>query len=139
MLSENEIKRQKSLLESEGNFVDIAAPATPENGITIIENQQKYTEIYDNKSKNYSIEKFVPASGAATRMFKRLIAFNNEPNLKNLHDGGDYSVKATIDALPKFAFFDTLKGCIKDAENLEEVSDHILHEPLNYADRKSVV
>ena len=98
MLSENEIKRQKSLLESEGNFVDIVAPATPENGITIIENQQKYIETYDNKSKNYSIEKFVPASGAATRMFKRLIAFNNEPNLKNLHDGGDYSVKATIDA-----------------------------------------
>ena len=133
MLSENEIKRQKSLLESEGNFVDIVAPATPENGITIIENQQKYIETYDNKSKNYSIEKFVPASGAATRMFKRLIAFNNEPNLKNLHDGGDYSVKATIDALPKFAFFDTLKDSIKDAENLEEVSDHILHEPLNYA------
>lgn len=133
MLSETEISRQKSLLESEGNFVDIAAPATPEKGITIIGDQQHYIDCYDEKSKNYSIEKFVPASGAATRMFKRLIAFNNEPNLKNLHDGGDYSVKATIDALPRFAFFDTLKDSIKDVENLEEVSDKILHEPLNYA------
>jgi len=104
MLRENEIKRQKSLLESEGNFVDIAAPATPENGITVIENQQHYIDIYDNQSKNYSIEKFVPASGAATRMFKRLIAFNNEPNLKNLHDGGDYSVKATIDSFQSSHF-----------------------------------
>ena len=41
MLSESEIQRQKSLLESEGNFVDIEAPATPEKGITIIDNQQQ--------------------------------------------------------------------------------------------------
>ncbi|MBO7134753.1 MAG: DUF4301 family protein [Bacteroidales bacterium] len=133
MLSESEIKRQKALLESEGNFVDIAAPATPDNGITIVENQQHYIDLYDEKSKNYVLEKFVPASGAATRMFKRLIAFNNEPNLKNLHDGGDYSVRTTIDSLPKFAFWGTLKDSISDVENLEEVSDKILHEPLNYA------
>ncbi|MBQ4476589.1 MAG: DUF4301 family protein, partial [Bacteroidales bacterium] len=61
MLSETEISRQKSLLESEGNFVDIAAPATPEKGITIIGDQQHYIDCYDEKSKNYSIEKFVPA------------------------------------------------------------------------------
>ena len=133
MLSESEITRQKSLLESEGNFVDIVAPATPEKGITVIENQQHYIDCYDQKSRNYSVEKFVPASGAATRMFKRLIAFNNEPNLKNLHDGANYSVKATIDSLQKFAFFDTLKDSIKNAENLKEISDKILHEPLNYA------
>jgi len=133
MLSENEIARQKSLLAGEGNFVDIVAPATPKNGITIIDNQQHYIDCYDNKSNNYTIEKFVPASGAATRMFKRLIAFNNEPTLKNLHDGDNYSVKATIDALPKFAFFDTLKDSIKNTENLENISDKILHEPLNYA------
>jgi len=133
MLSENEIRRQKSLLEGEGNFVEIVAPATPQKGITIVDNQQHFIDCYEEKCKNYKVEKFVPASGAATRMFKRLIAFNNEPNLKNLHDGGKYSVKTTIDSLKNFAFFDTLIASIKDVKNLEEVSDKILHEPLNYA------
>ena len=133
MLSENEISRQKSLLESDGNFVDIVAPATPTKGITIVDNQQYYIDIYDKNCQKYTIEKFVPASGAATRMFKRLIAFNNEPNLKNLHDGGNYSVKSTIDELPKFAFFDQLKDSIENVKKLEDVSDKILHAPLNYA------
>ncbi len=133
MLSEIEISRQKALLETEGNFVNIVAPATPKKGICVVENIQEYIDNYDVKSKNYSVEKFVPASGAATRMFKRLIAFSNEPNLKNLHDGGDYSVKSTINSLPKFAFFDLIKDSIGNAEDLEEIVSKILNEPLNYA------
>ncbi len=133
MLTDTEISRQKSMLQGNGNFVDIVAPATAEKGITIIADQQFYINLYNEKSGNYQVEKFVPASGAATRMFKRLIAFCNEPNLKNLHDGGNYSVKATIDSLPRFAFFNVLKDSIRNAENLEDITDKILHEPLNYA------
>ncbi|MCF0207633.1 MAG: DUF4301 family protein, partial [Bacteroidales bacterium] len=61
MITEQELTRQKKLLQGEGNFVNITAPATPEKGIKVIEDQQKYINLYDAESKKYSVMKFVPA------------------------------------------------------------------------------
>ena len=60
-------------------FVKIVTAASIGNGIeTISENdQKKLIEYYDTKKDALDIVKFVPASGAATRMFKFLFQFLN--------------------------------------------------------------
>ena len=55
-------------------FVEIVTAASVGNGIEniIYENQQKLVNYYESKKDHLDIVKFVPASGAASRMFKIL-------------------------------------------------------------------
>jgi hypothetical protein len=132
-ISEDSAKEQIELLKKSDSFLNISAPATPEKGITIVDMPEEYIKTFEAKSSIYKICKFVPASGAATRMFKRLISFHQEPNLKNLNDGGFYSVKSGFEQIEKFAFFNTLKSCCPNLENLEELADKILYSGLGYS------
>jgi hypothetical protein len=58
-------------------FLRLDGAATPDDGILILGNQEseKLIAEYDAKSKEKEIVKFVPASGAASRMFKLLFSF----------------------------------------------------------------
>ena len=87
------------------------------------ETQEAIRYYQDNKSK-HSILKFVPASGAATRMFKDLIEFSG------LYMGLPYDMKKfpsahkTLDNLESFAFFNELESIInKSGISLE---DHMI-------------
>ena len=65
-------------------FINIKEAATIDNGILKIdtEEKEKYINFFDNKRDSISMLKFVPASGAATRMFKFLFQFLKEYDLK---------------------------------------------------------
>ena len=55
-------------------------PATPDNGgIRVLNDKEiaRYEKQYQSLGKGLRILKFVPASGAATRMFKDLYAFSS--------------------------------------------------------------
>ena len=77
-----------------------------------IDNTIRYYE--ENKSK-HSILKFVPSSGAATRMFKDLIEFSG------LYMGMPYTMKQfpsahkTLDNLESFAFYPILESIIDES------------------------
>lgn len=77
----------------------------------------RYATYYKKASKGKKILKFVPASGAATRMFKDLYAFTAT------YFGIDYSiekehpeVKEFIQQIRTFAFFDDLVATMEDAK-----------------------
>ena len=79
-------------------FVQIVTAASAGNGIELIdnENQQQLVDLFESKRHDLDIVKFVPASGAATRMFGFLYQFLNEfdPEKKKLNDylkNGNYS------------------------------------------------
>ena len=64
-------------------FMNIQKPATIGDGIIHLDEEQKFmfTDQYRNGiDEGLSIVKFVPASGAATRMFKDLFSFINRNN-----------------------------------------------------------
>ncbi|PWA04559.1 DUF4301 family protein [Flavobacterium psychrotolerans] len=63
----------------------LVKPATKNDGIIkLSENQfQEYSNYFDQKKDTLKLEKFVPASGAASRMFKFLNEFLNEFDLEN--------------------------------------------------------
>ena len=84
----NEIEDQLKIF-SRGNLpVNIAAAATVGNGIKQYskERQSELEKYYEEHKADHKILKFVPASGAATRMFKSIHVFLNEfdPNREKL-------------------------------------------------------
>ncbi len=58
-------------------FADLVKPATPGDGILTFgkDTIEKIIKFYEYNSKNVRVIKFVPASGAASRMFKTLFGF----------------------------------------------------------------
>ena len=60
-------------------FSDIVAPATAGDGVIQLDAAMRrhYIDIYEQCRRPDSVVKFVPASGAATRMFRDLFEFLN--------------------------------------------------------------
>ncbi len=81
-LTVEKVKSQINLFKKGVPFVNLKSAATKNNGILSFNKQktQHYIDFFDSKRSTVSIVKFVPASGAATRMFKALFAFLDEYN-----------------------------------------------------------
>lgn len=97
-------------------YARLIAPATVSNGINVVSEDEKLDLIqyWREHTDRLQIVKFVPASGAATRMFKDLFEY-----IDTAEEGKDEEeilnrekfkgVKAVIEQLDRFAFFDALK------------------------------
>ena len=103
-------------------FVDIVTTASIGNGIEVIseENQSKLIEFYDTKKNHLEIVKFVPASGAATRMFQFLYQFLDDYNpetieiSKYLKNGNHEQLSNFIDSIKDFAFLNVVRNKIRE-------------------------
>lgn len=113
-ISKEQIEEQLACFVKGFPYLGIAASASVEKGIMVISQEQQatYMEAWDAYlAKNKKIVKFVPASGAASRMFKNLFEFLS----------ADYSEpqnafeKKFFDEIQKFAFYDALNNkCIEN-------------------------
>jgi hypothetical protein len=113
-ISEEKIKEQLKSFETGFPYLELARSASPEKGIMVIpaDEQTKYMEAWDAYLRqNKKIVKFVPASGAASRMFKNLFEFLS----------ADYAEPITpfekkfFDEIDKFAFKKALdEACLKN-------------------------
>lgn len=100
----------------------LVGPCTPGDGIvTIWGEAESYARLYESGSARREIVKFVPASGAATRMFRDLLsAAQGGPlvrgRLETAADGGDGDAGAVLrfaGELGKFAFHDDLESALE--------------------------
>ncbi|SDK87723.1 protein of unknown function [Salinimicrobium catena] len=89
-ISPEKVEQQIAIFERGNVVVNIREAATLRNGILAISEEEKedLVGIYENKKEELDILKFVPASGAATRMFKAFYQFLEEydPEKENLED-----------------------------------------------------
>jgi len=81
-LTVKKVEAQIQLFKTGFPFVNLKESATIGNGILQLNKKEKedYINHFNNKRESISILKFVPASGAATRMFKFLFQFIEEYN-----------------------------------------------------------
>lgn len=115
-ISETQIEEQLASFVKGFPFLEIAASASMEQGILVVskEDQATYMDAWDAYlAKNKKIVKFVPASGAASRMFKNLYEFlsadYNEPSTA-------FEMKF-FGEINKFAFYDALNAkCLENEE-----------------------
>lgn len=113
-ISEEQIERQLNEFKTGFPFLRLEAAAAVGNGIVAPteEEQSCYAKAWEEyKAQGRRIVKFVPASGAASRMFKNIFAFIDAP----------YDTPATdfekkfFDNIDKFAFYDKLdEACLKN-------------------------
>lgn len=93
-------------------FLDIDHAAKINDGILELSDAelQKTIKDYSDKSKEKTIVKFVPASGAASRMFKNLFSFleKNDNDLEN-----DAFTQTFISNINSFAFYEDLDNSLK--------------------------
>jgi hypothetical protein len=73
-ISLDDIKRQIKFFQNGFPPSDITMPATPGKGILVLtqDDEQRYQNVFLNKGPDDHMTRFIPASGAATRMFKSL-------------------------------------------------------------------
>jgi hypothetical protein len=98
-------------------FIDLQRAATPDDGIVLMDNleaQQRSLAFEDNR-RDFRLLKFVPASGAASRMFSHLYQFmetydRSGAALEKLNEDNSFgSVRYFLDHLEDFAFYDELR------------------------------
>lgn len=142
-ISEEQINTQLKQFETGFPFLKLEAAAAVGNGIVAPNEQERQTYVKaweQYKAEGHRVVKFVPASGAASRMFKNMFAFVD----------ADYDVPTTdfekkyFDEIERFAFYDALNEvCLKNegksikeliaAGNYKAVASNMLKkEGLNY-------
>ncbi len=111
-MSEKQVEQQLQQFETGFPFLKLEAAAAVGKGIMAPDKtaQKRYIEAWEAyKQAGHRVVKFVPASGAASRMFKDIFAFADAP----------YDVPTTdfekqfFDNIQKFAFHDALDAACK--------------------------
>ena len=141
-ISEEKLNEQLNCFKTGFPYLKLYAAASVDEGILKLteEEQQAFAEAWDEAAKSLHIVKFVPASGAASRMFKDLFSFSE----------ANYDVPTTnfektfFNNLEHYAFFSALdaqckklhnKDCeelLKEGEYKKIVNALLQKEGLNY-------
>ena len=105
----------------------VVSAASPNDGITVLTPEQAaaYAESYEHRDESVTVAKFVPASGAATRMFKELFEFVNE-------DKRGKGIDTLLQNIEKFAFYPELKAVVADFTDEKAVVSAIIKQGLGY-------
>ena len=108
-------------------FLKVVKAASPGDGVVIPTKEEiaEAVAFYDEMSSKLKVEKFVPASGAATRMFKELFEFVNE-------DKRGKGIDTLLQNLEKFAFWPELKPMLEDGADDKRKVSAIVKQGLNY-------
>ena len=137
-------------------YLRLERPCTIGDGITLLpeDKQEHLVELFESKRSEGRFLKFVPASGAATRMFKALHKFYHNAGaltkgmLEQASSSGDKDaaqVLEFLENLDKFPFFNQLKAIVSqkglnlqellEKERLKEILGYILDpDGLGYGD-----
>lgn len=118
-ISLEETERQVVLFNTARPYLKLAGPCVPGNGIAVFDRneQESLIVLYEKGKQLRSCIKFVPASGAASRMFKVLLGYLNKPGeieqnaVTRDAETGQASAKqllAFMEGVARFAFFKDL-------------------------------
>ncbi len=131
-LSEAKVARQLEIFKRGISFANVVEPASADNGIAVFSEteQQKFVTLFETEKNKIDLLKFIPASGAATRMFKFLHQFLENYDYKKedidtfLLKEENKNLKIFFDSMEKFAFSALVKEKLEtkypDFENFKK-------------------
>ncbi len=125
-LTVEEVLRQIELFKRPPAYLKLNRPCTPGDGIRTLNDVEarSFSRLFDRENDTYDHLKFVPASGAATRMFKVPLKFLHmkEPwSLESIAEkalSGNLEARAILDfleGLSRFAFHSDLETAIQSS------------------------
>lgn len=108
-------------------FLHVVRAASPGDGVTVADEAEANAAVarYEKEAPGLGIVKFVPASGAATRMFKELFEFVND-------DRRGKGIDTLLANIEKFAFWPELKAVLPAGAGDKAVVGAIVGEGLGY-------
>ncbi|WP_299524869.1 DUF4301 family protein [Winogradskyella sp.] len=137
-LTLQQIESQIELFKSGIPYTNISEAATKENGIVGLDNEliDAVIDYFEERKNDLSLLKFVPASGAATRMFKFLFKFLKEYNPQKeslnafINKNKFKELSLFMVGLEKFPFYNQVVQRLESKKiDFEELStaDKVLH------------
>ena len=128
-LTEAQVEQQIENFRQGFPFLKVVRAASAGDGVLTLDDEQVASAVarYD-EAAGVDVVKFVPASGAATRMFKELFEFVNDDKFT---DG----IERLLDNIEKFAFWDELSQYIVPDSPEEEIVEAIIKSGLNYGSK----
>jgi len=118
-ISLNQIEAQIENFRNGFPYVHLIGAATPDNGIRVLDDEKTalLTAAFEEAGPKYSITKMVPASGAASRMFKSLYSYMEDDQAEV-----DMEVTQFQDKITDFAFYPALtKALSEDEYDIEQL------------------
>jgi len=112
-ISTEQAQNQINTFKKGFDFMDIKKPALVGDGMVKLSKQDLELKIrkYNYDYRNKKIVKFVPASGAASRMFKTLFEFRDATNKEELLEDKSFNSGTNFfENLSKFAFYQELRS-----------------------------
>lgn len=153
-ISVSQVLHQLEIFSRGIPFADIVKPCRIDDGIFVIDKAkyEELTEYHKQAALSGRLTKFVPASGAATRMFSYLQSYLNSSDRITLtklkedaeSDSSARSVSEFIYNIKRFAFFNELKEAMKsdkidpaslsDKDDISKIIKKVLEpDGLNYS------
>ncbi len=129
-LTEEIVQRQIDNFVKGFPFLNVVRAASAGDGVRVLggEDIARATARYDVESAALRVVKFVPASGAATRMFKELFEFVNEGRRSK-------GIDTLLANIKKFAFWPELEHFVNEKSTDEDVVSAIVKHGLAYGSK----
>lgn len=107
-IDEQTVNRQLNNFAEGFPYLNLIAPALVGKGIAALSKHEQSEQVKRYEAFGGAVLKFVPASGAATRMFKELYRFKDSGGTLDLEEEKNEDIKEFFDRLNEFAFFGQL-------------------------------
>ncbi len=129
-LSVAEVEKQIDNFRNGFPSLPVVRAASSGDGVRQLSEEELHNaeELYNSHAKEIKTIKFVPASGAATRMFKELFEYVND-------DKRTAGIDKLITNLEKFAFFAELAKYLKPQIDDKDVVRNIIIDGLGYGSK----
>lgn len=126
-LTREAVERQLENFRRGFPYLKVVRAASPGDGVLTLDAAAAAAAAkrYDDAAEGLRIVKFVPASGAATRMFKELFEFVNDGKRGK-------GIDTLLEHIEEFAFWPELKKVLPEGADERAVVDAIVNEGLEY-------
>ncbi len=137
----DDINRQIKYFKTGFPPADITMPATPGKGIICLNegDEKHYRDVFRTNGPDFHTTRFIPASGAATRMFKSLFSAIEQLEGKSEEEqrawiSSDREISVFFEELKEYPFYEDLK--LPEHTTPDQILKLILKESgLNYGSR----
>ena len=129
-LTQAQVEQQIENFRQGFPYLKIVRAASAGDGVQVLSDEEvaQAVERYEKLSQELRVVKFVPASGAATRMFKELFEFIND-------DKRTAGIDQLLDNIEKFAFWPELAEYVMPDSPDEEIVEEIVVGGLGYGSK----
>ena len=129
-LSQAQVEQQINNFRQGFPFLPVVRAASVGDGVLALDEQALDAAVarYDEAAASLKVVKFVPASGAATRMFKELFEYVND-------DKRTAGIDRLLENIEHFAFWPELSEHIMPDSPDEEIVELIIKGGLNYGSK----